>query len=54
LGHHPADAARHIANALHGGYGQDSADALQKIQAQMNAELDAPSSPAEGEFVKRH
>jgi hypothetical protein len=49
-----ADAARHIANALHEGYGQGSADSLQKIQAQMNAELDAPRSPAEGKFVKRH
>lgn len=46
-----ADAARHIAKALsEEGEGSET-DLLGKIQAQLNSELDAPSSPAIGGFV---
>lgn len=47
-----ADAARHIAKAL----SEESEDSenilLEKIQAQLNAELNTPSSTATGGFVE--
>lgn len=46
-----ADAARHIAMALHSGFGQDEQETLAKIREKFNAELAAPSSDATGEFV---
>lgn len=46
-----ADAARHVARALsEKGEGPEAA-LLEKIRAELNAELDAPSSPATGGFV---
>lgn len=48
-----ADAARHVARALsEQGEGPEAA-LLDKIRAELNAELDAPSSPATGCFVDR-
>lgn len=49
-----ADAARHLASALESGYGVSKHAALRKIRDSFNAELDIPTSDAEGEFVKRH
>jgi hypothetical protein len=47
-----ADAARHISRALSKGSEESESVLLAKIQSRLNAELDAPSSPAEGEFVQ--
>lgn len=49
-----ADVARHLANALESGYGISSRAALQRVRDSFNAELDAPTADAEGDFVKRH
>lgn len=46
-----ADAARHIAIALHSGYGGSEEDSLAKMQKKFNEELANPTSTADGEFV---
>lgn len=49
-----ADVARHISNALETGYSSDATESLQKIEETFLRELDAPTSDAKGDFVKRH
>lgn len=49
-----ADAAKHLAKALETGYGVNAQVALGKIQDSFNAEIDDPTTKAEGGFVKRH
>lgn len=51
---HIANAARHIANALREGYGSKAADALRAIQEHFVSELEEPTSPLQGEFVRKH
>jgi hypothetical protein len=49
-----ADVARHLANALASGYSVNAADSLQRIRDNFNKELGAPTSEAQGEFVRKH
>ena len=49
-----ADAARHVSDALEAGYSTDSAKSLQKIRDSFINELGAPTSDAEGGFVRKH
>ena len=49
-----ADAARHIANALHEGYGADAAESLRAIRESFAHELDAPTSQLRGDFARKH
>lgn len=46
-----ADAARHIAIALHSGYGGSEEDSLAKMQKKFNEELANPTSTADGGFA---
>lgn len=46
-----ADAARHIARALHPGDANQEQSALQKIHRGLNEELAMPTSDIKGEFV---
>ena len=46
-----ADAARHIAEALRKGYGDEPAEALRAIREVFNSELDEPTSGTSGSFV---
>jgi hypothetical protein len=49
-----ADAARHVAHALESGYSVNSEEALKKIRDSFLKELNAPTSEATGEFVRKH
>ena len=49
-----ADVARHVANALESGFATPAAESLQKIRASFMKELDAPTSEARGDFVRKH
>ena len=47
-----ADAARHIADALGKHTGQPRDETLERIKHELDAELDRPTSPRRGRFVK--
>lgn len=49
-----ADVARHLAEALESGYSTSREESLEKIRSSFEAELNHPTSKAEGGFVKRH
>lgn len=49
-----ADIARHIGNALAEQRGLPAQETVQAIRIAMQAELDAPTSPATGEFAIGH
>jgi hypothetical protein len=49
-----ADVAKHIANALHVKYSADLAESLDKIRDGFIAELEKPTSAANGDFVRKH
>lgn len=48
-----ADVARHLANALHDGYGHDRAAALRRIGDKFLDEIDRSTSAATGEFISK-
>ncbi len=49
-----ADVARHVANALESGYSTHAPDSLRNIRDSFVRELDAPTSEAKGDFVRKH
>jgi hypothetical protein len=49
-----ADAAQHIANALHDEYGVNVAESIRAIQEHLVSELEGPTSEHTGEFVRKH
>lgn len=49
-----ADAARHIATALHEGYGADADESLRAIRESFARELEAPTSELTGDLVRKH
>jgi hypothetical protein len=49
-----ADIARHVATALHEGYGSDSGVSLDLIKAKFNAELSSPAPVMKGGFRETH
>ncbi|WP_082674674.1 DUF5076 domain-containing protein [Thiohalocapsa sp. ML1] len=46
-----ADAARHVANALHSAYDANQDESIEQIKRAFLAELSAPTSDADGGFV---
>jgi hypothetical protein len=49
-----ADVARHVAHALETEYSANGARVLAMIRESFLDELDAPTSEAEGSFVRKH
>mgnify|MGYP003382056427 CR=1 FL=1 len=48
-----ADVARHLANALHEGYGHDKSATLRRISDKFLDEIDKSTSAASGGFVSK-
>jgi hypothetical protein len=49
-----ADVARHVATALESGYGANRDVSLGRICEAFESETTKPTSPTEGNFIKRH
>jgi len=49
-----ADVARHLADAMGSGYGEDSAESLKKISASFLDEIEGPTAPVKGGFSRKN
>jgi Domain of unknown function (DUF5076) len=49
-----SDVIRHVADALHSGYGMDKDRVIERIFTKISNELDDPTSKTTGEFVQKH